>query len=439
MDPANQNSPVPETPPVVPETPPAVVPPITETPVISVTPPVADQVTVVTASAPASDFSDPAARPAKSPKLLGLVLAVVIFLLVGSFALAYAVAAEKIAAPNEQIQRTISAAVFSIPFIPKTPGYIVDSFVTNSKPETKSTFDLSIAASSNDFQAMVGGSNFDIRVSGYSDFSDIKNPLADVKVEISNLFDGQLRKTSDKVYFKIGKIPAFVYMFMSGMTPEIVEPLFADWISSDVTTLNTDARALLNTTTPAQSPIDEATIKVFKDIFSKDVRPYLKLSQDNLDGEKVYKLDFTPTPAQLDTLIDHIANEARKMSGNTTESDVLEKTKPSDVLKNVSFSAWIDGKNHLRKVTANGTIENQVTSSSGSMINPGMPSVSSPVTLAIVVKQSDFGKTIPVVAPETSITTEEFFARISAAVMAARSASDSSYFPIMKPTPNVTY
>ena len=438
MDPTNQNSPIPETPQVLPTITPPEVQPLAETPVTP-TNPVPDQVTVI--AAPETISSNPISPEAvkKSPKIIGILLGLIIFLLFGSFGIAYAIATEKISAPNQQIKQAISTAVFSIPFIPKTPGFIVDSFLLNTKPESKGTFDLSIAASSNDFQAMIGGSNFDIRVSGYSDFSDPKKPLADVKLEVSNLLDGQFKKTADKIYVKIGKIPAFVYMFMSGMTPEIIEPLFADWISSDVSTLDTDARELLGTTTASQSPIDEATLNIFRDIFTKDVRPYLKLSQDNLDGEKVYKLEFSPTAQQLDTLFDHLTQEGRKMSGITTESDVVETTKPSDSLKDVRFSAWIDTKNHMRRITANGTFDYQQISSTGSVINPGIPSISSPIAVAIVLNQSNFGQAIPVVAPDTSITSEEFFSRISAAMMSARSATDSSYYPLVMPEASLTY
>src|SRR3989344_8831556 len=126
---------------------------------------------------PKSVIQDQSNKPKSNKFKLFLLLLLFIFILGAAFAgLVYGVAYEKIKLDkNQDIQKQVSYIVQSIPFMPKTPKFLLTKSALVHKKVTKQSFNASLAIDSDDLAGELGINKIDIEGTGSVDYSDPKN------------------------------------------------------------------------------------------------------------------------------------------------------------------------------------------------------------------------------------------------------------------------
>lgn len=380
--------------------------------VLPVIPPIVQNQTPAAEPVIFTSPSEPAAveKPSvkkRGPVILALFLVLIFFLIsaVGTFA--YFVAAEKININNDNLKKTISKAVFSIPFIPKTPKYVLELAIAAHKKVSRNSFDFSLATSSESFTSILGSSQMDIQIKGYTDYSDIKQPKGYFNFSLTKELNFDAKLINKMVYLKVNKIPLVVYTMLK-IDPQQVSPLLENWISYDMTPMETKARKSLEGSSLSQAPseVDKKIIELVSKIGKEDILPALKMSSDKVDSFATYKIELVMTPQ----LMDKIQTEAEKQYPQTSSSGLNKKYKASDIIKNTVFNFWIDQKDYyMRKGTLVFTYDIPGDFTTGSSLIPFEAPKPAQVSIAFVF--SDFGKEIPVEPPVNSITPEVFYQR----------------------------
>lgn len=359
---------------------------------------------------PASKPAEPEVKKENSPRKTGLwILTGLVFLMAASGVPAYFVATEKLNIGSEAFKKAVTSAIFSLPFIQKTPKYILQRAVTMHENLHKNSFDVSLASKSDNFTKLVGNNGLDAHLQGYVDYTDGKNPKFSIKLEVTREFSVQARKNNKMVYVKVDQLPEFltaVLGFDIGKLNAVIE----NWVAFDISPLETEARKNLDNLNETKSPTDQAVNQLLTKLLNDQVLPKIKITTDKLDNLSTYKLEFAPDNQTVDKISEELQKEAKTNISGTS------KEKMSDYLKNLDLNVWIDaGKYYLRKATVTLTINpgTQNTTSGAISMLPVPITFDSPVTVSIAVSLSDFGKDIPVEIPANSITPEEMYLQIA--------------------------
>jgi hypothetical protein len=375
--------------------------------------------------------SNPISKKGVGGVKIGLfVLFGLIFLLAATGVPAYFVATEKLNIGSDAFKSAVTSAIFSIPFIPKTPKYILLAAAEAHKKLAKSSFDISVASQSDDFKNLIGGNNLDAQLKGYVDYSDTKNPKFSLTVNITKEFSVQARKNDKMVYFKVDKLPLAAIAFL-GVDPDKLNSILDNWVAFDTSPLETEARKNLDLISKPTSPTDEGVVKFLTKLMNEDILPQIKVSNDKVDKYGTYKLEFAPDAKTLDKIGDEMQQEAisqaKKNNPNMLPTDTqTSKEKLSDHLKDLDIKLWIDNsKYYLRKGVITFSVIPGTTSTPAIISALPLPSMTSPVTTSIALVMSDFGNTVQIQVPDKSVSPEEIYKQIM---------ESSSLFKALDPT-----
>jgi hypothetical protein len=371
-----------------------------------------------------SAISSTDVSPDKPKKAHSFPIALVVFLMLflvltgGVGASAYLIAAGKIVIPDVNLQNKVSSFLVTIPFLPKNPKILLASSLAAHEKLSRNSFELSIAAASNDFQAALGSNSLDFQIKGYTDLATPENPRFYMTVDATKDFSAKIRKSDKMMYFKIDKVPLALSTFI-GMDPNYLPPILENWVAYDTSGLETEAAINLPQLNP-KSPIDEATQQMLIRLADEDIFPLITVTQEEVDGFSAYRLDFKPTPEQLDVIYYKLKDELSKRT-DMSKNDVLSTdAPPSKSLRDFSFTIWIDSTQfYVRKAVLTSIF---VSPSSFSF---HLPSINYPVvpedtsdesksevSFSMALKLSDFGQEQQITAPQASITPEEYVSLI---------------------------
>lgn len=367
-----------------------------------------------------------ASSPAKrSPGLVvSVIVGLVLFLLIGTSVSAYLIAADKIPFKNKNLKAKISQVVFAVPFIPKTPKYVLQQAGEAHKKLSKSSFDFSLAVKANgdSLSQLFGSNNLDISVKGYTDYSDLDSPRASLSAFITRDFGFEVRKPDAKnLFLKVHKLPLLLFSLIGVTdTAKINNLLTSDWIRIDTSTLDTNARELLGTGLPdtsTQSDVDHVLQETLAKLLLEDVFPALVMTKEKVDEFSIYKIQFKPSPDLLDKIIDTIKTEAKNLGPSTSTIPVLGTStldsKASDSVHDLTVNLYVDQKDfYIRR----GDIAFNLVlpEASGSDVTPPLFASSTSASFAGVLKLSDFGTDMPIETPADSITPEQLYERFMA-------------------------
>lgn len=350
----------------------------------------------------------------------GAVAALLIFLMLGSGAYAYLLASDKMKSDNQYLEDLADKIAVTVPFFPKTAKIVLQKAMLAHENVTQNSLDFSLVATSSDFESLIGSNQLDLQLVGYTDLSDPKNPKIDVTGDITKDFNFQVKKKDQIAYFKINKLPALL-LGMFGVTNDQLQPVIANWISYDTTPLDTEARKTLDELDSEKETERDVAGTMAEKMLSEDVLPALAMEKEQLDGMTTYKINFMPSPL----LLDKLGSEVDKLSSSNEEySRVLgastyylaEEPKLSELINDLSITMWIDNKNYyVRKATVSfDVVSNELNQSSMSTTLNNLPlpvEETSPMTVVAVLKLDNFGETLPIDTPTTSITVDEFLAK----------------------------
>src|SRR3989344_1361802 len=351
-------------------------------------------------------------QPPKSKKKLFIFgfLIFVFLLFIGAAGLTYAVAYEKIKLEKyPDIQKKVASFVMSLPFMPKTPEYILAKSALAHQDVTKQSFDVSLAIESDDLASSIGLSSIDVGAKGSVDYSDPKNLKFLADTSITKEFNFELRKNNKILYFKINKLPAFLLSLL-GLKPETFDPVLDKWVAYDTTPLDTEARRSIE-----DREIDPLSEEYLEENFSKyiddKVLEKMKLESVTEDGIEMYKISLDADVELIDHFGDKLEAERSKNKGSSIYSTPNEPIKLSEIIKRMNWEMYIDKKDYYtRKVI----VQMDMEIDNGDYINPflmgttGSGSEKSKMTFAFAMKSDKFGEEVIIDIPQESITFEEF-------------------------------
>ena len=345
----------------------------------------------------AGQWYNPVVPKTKIRKPLAVVLLMLaIFLLAGTGAAAYLVAAEKIKINNPGLVVGIQKVVYSIPFVPKTPKMVILKAVEAHKKISRNTWELSISGRGmgSELGEIFGSDTTDLLISGYSDFSDSENVRFKISANLGKEVQVELRKKDKILYANVSKMPLAIYAFI-GLEPDKVKLILANWIAIDVSGLNTEARNLLSEIPESsrQSQTQETTQEILEKLLNEEVIPLSSMTTDKSQGYAVYKIVFRASPEQLDRIEEAAGTDPGRL-------------KFSEWLKNPVITLFIDKeKNLVRRAEATFTIDYDQPETSIPLIGSGEEKAD----VAVVLKLDNFVEEMIIDVPDKSLTPDEFY------------------------------
>lgn len=335
--------------------------------------------------------------------ILGLFLVIFLLFITATVLFAY----DKLPIKNQELQDKIANVLMSIPFMPKTPRYVLEKSSEAHLKITKFSFDASIAADSNSFSSLTGSDKFDAQVKGKIDYSDINKPLAKFNVQLTKEFGLDILTKDQVGYFRINKIPGVLSAMMIGfgISEDIQNMVVGKWVMKDVKPLDTEARAILEKNAGEESIVQKQFENYLKAFANRDILSRLTMKEEKNDGLNEYHINFSPDDKTVDMFWEEFVKE--ELQKTTTSEKLPSDYKISDNIKNIAIDMWIDKKTYLiQKSTLSFNIES--SSSSSTIDNPiGMIAPTQAISVAIGVKFSDFDKAFTVEVPKNAVDLDD--------------------------------
>jgi hypothetical protein len=332
-------------------------------------------------------------------KFIVLTICIIIFLSISTTVL---FAYDKLPIKNYDLQNKIANVLMSVPLMPKTPRFVLESSANAHLKITRFSFDTSIAADSSNLNSLLGTSSFDAQVTGKVDYADVKKPLVDINAKITKDFNLDFRAKDQIIYFRINTIPALIAVMLNnyGFTESVQKQVFNKWLFVDTKPLNTDARAALDSNKNSESFIQQG-FKNYLDAFNnKDVLKSLSMAEEKINDTDVYHIHFVPNDDVLNVFWDKYTKKEQDKAKNSYSSNY----KISNSIKSFVIDIWIDKVTYLiqkSSVRFNVKASNNI---SANIANPlGMLSSQQDIPTAVSVKLSDFDKSVVVDAPKDAV------------------------------------
>jgi len=342
--------------------------------------------------------------------VLGLVVVTMLFG-IATCGIGVAAAYGKLSFVPIDLQRKLADVVFRIPFLPKSPDYVLHASLEAHKKVSSAALDLSLAVDSESVSNLFGNSSLDIALSGTADFNDRDNPQISLNAKYTNDLDVDLLYMSQKGCAKLNKAPQALTLFFT-----LPEALLNTWVCDDFSNLDTDARAFMD---DARSTTPDATDKAYGDIiqtvFTKEILPAVVMTQDTLNGFDVYILTLDMTKGRFKDIAIAISELSEDLDA-PSEKDLEFFEKGQLVL-------WIDKKDYyLRKAVLSLDLSVDTATRSLPVIPGGIYLQGAPtadvlpqkdaVHIVMSLQLSKFGERFDVSLPAQSFTPEEFMMKI---------------------------
>jgi len=362
-------------------------------------------------------ISDDSNTPPKKTKKILIIVAAVFSLLVFSGLVSAAVLAAygKIPVSDPQIRGFINKVVFALPFLPKTPEYVLQSSLLAHQEVSTAAIDASFAIDSPSFSGFLGSSTLDMAIKGPVDFTSPENPRLSLSVQVTNQFEMDLLSADKNIYFKLRKLPPMLTGFLLGMNENLTfDPLLNRWVKVETTKLETEARKALEENQTTEEPFDEAYVKLVNDVFMQDILPKIKMTSESLNGLDTHKLTLELTGPDIDLLV---ARLEEKQERHGVDLDIDKTSKPSDMIQSVKLNFWIEkGKYYLRKSTFYVLVDPKNTSplfdAPNSMSSFGS-GLEDKIDIVFDLSLDRIGETVSIDIPQSYMTQEEFTAEVT--------------------------
>ncbi len=326
------------------------------------------------------------------------------------------VAYDKINLNNRPLQDKITNIVMSIPFMPKTPRYLLSATIKAHTTVKKFFFDLSIASSSNELSQIIGSNGFDLAVKGPVDYTDSTNPTISLTTTSKELLINTLAK-DHFVYFKIDTIPSFIKLMLTqiGYTEKIQMKFMNKWLYFGSTPMETEARKELKQKQTTKPLTEEFIDNFFSVLNEKQFSKAIKVENATVDEFRTYKVHFSPTDEILDSLFTNLSEKYYPQYKNISNSPF----KISDIITDFTVDSWIDVNDYyMRKISISYSFK------PASPMSPSMRSDYSSMTpfpapltkktpVTMLLKLSDFGKEVIVKKPDNPQNIQDVFKSLS--------------------------
>lgn len=325
---------------------------------------------------------EPQAPPKKSRKKIVLTFLVVLLLFIivgGSGVFAYGVAYNKIDIGNDNLDAVITNAVISLPFAPKTAEYILGKSRLATADVKSFSFDGSIAGSAGQTLSSVGYGNIDITAKGKFTKNADNKIDADVNVTVSKDADFEIRSKDKKIYVKVNKLPDSIYTLL-GLEPGSLDDALKNWISYDTSTVDSEARKLLNEDTKSSGTDDLSSV------YNKNKNLLQKFKISTEDNN--YKLSLDMSKDEIDSFLASVNEDSYSSSVGM-----------------LSVNMWIDKDDYLmRKIQMHIKMSTSKSGASLGILN-------SDYDLTLAANLYDYNSEVNVEVPANSINYSDFFSQ----------------------------
>jgi hypothetical protein len=277
--------------------------------------------------------------------LLGLLFFFLLVVIIG--ATIVLAAYNKITLPNQRLQEGISYFIQDLPFMPKTPKYLLLKSAKAHESIGSAYTKISAAIKSDEFsQIPIPGINNTIEILGEGpiDVQNPENPKMSWKLNVTNDFESEFKLSEKILYFKINKIPALLYPFI-GLTSSnfATNPYLNKWVYYDMNTLETDSSKLLdergeNLTT---NELTEAKLILLGNKLSEK----MVTTEEDLENTPVYRISLKLTNQELQELEPEIV-ELFDMKSTDYDSDIKDAQDTFSMVDNVELNVWIEKSTH---------------------------------------------------------------------------------------------
>lgn len=366
-----------------------------------------DQGITVTSSAPPTYQPSDATENKPKPRipLMGIIIGIVVFLLMGSGVLAYMVTYQDFSIGQPKLEKTIAHTVQLAPFTPKTTEFLLERNVLAHAKVTRQKFSASIAAQSDDFMSTLGMSQIDMEIKGAIDYTDINNPLVSADISITKDFQMSIKKPNKMVYFQITKVPTLITSAMGLDYDTFIAPFLNTWVSYDTTQLDTEARSILNKERTDSVITPSSTDKLMESTAYKNFLKNMTITKETLDdGTAAYRLKGEVPPE----LIELVMEETAKSSGSASDVDRYlyesNRTSFADVFQKFSLDITLEASTYLTKKTA---ITMVIMPETGG----------EPVRVVIAFTADAYGEPVVVEVPSASVPLEDFILQLQQTFM----------------------
>jgi hypothetical protein len=308
--------------------------------------PMAEPVAAIPADVPPT----PPAR--KSNGMLFALIGVAVFLIllfsaVGALVLA---AYGKIQLPDKKLQEMIAFKVQDIPFMPKTPKYVLLKSGLVHQGIGSANTKISLSAKSDEFTQIPGiGDTLEFLMEGPVDYTDTENPKASLNLKLTRELDLDFKFLDKKAYFKLNKLPAAIYPLM-GLTTSNFEsnPFLNRWVYQDMSTMETDASEMLDNRTESET-VDEVTENKLI-LLGEKLSKKMTLTEETKDGVGYYKVSMILTQEDLHELEPDIVELLELEKSGLYETSYQSSNSIISMLDNLEVNVWVEkGTFYMRR------------------------------------------------------------------------------------------
>ena len=352
-------------------------------------------------------------------------LSILFILIFATITTAVLAAYNKITLPNPYIHELISYYVINLPFMPKTPKYVLTKAAMTHAQLSSAYLKTTLATDSNDLKRLVGLDSLDFKVEGPIDYNDRSNPKIALNVLLTDQLDADFKVIDKVLYFKLNKIPEIAYTYV-GLNENNLNnnPVLNKWVSYDLKKLESEDLKE-NVSTKPDGYVEETLLK----IVNSNIVPKLKMSADQYDGKPAYKVELPLTQKELAEL----QKEFSDLS-DETQVEMQRAIGKSDIsfIKDFKITLWIDqSTTQLRKSELVFTIYN--TNYENTLQVLGASTIADTakadfVSVNWTVLLSDLGKDFisEIQKPTTSTDLEKYMQEVEEFYMSVQSGVNNS-------------
>lgn len=378
-------------------------------------------------SAPSQNPSNPRAliKSLLVNKKRFIIIILIVFLglfvfTTGVFAM---VAYGKLPIGSPKFRVAVADTFMSLPFMPKTPEYVIRRSMKKSVGIKKFGFDASLAVDGAGDILGLSTASFDLNAKGALDLSDSKNPSGHVKLLLAKDFDLDLRAKNKIVYVKLNKFPQTILTMLSafGFPQSIMNDIINQWFYFDTTPLETEARKIQES---KEDNTDKKARQVNEALFDALANGTIKLKNsmvsEKLDKLTVYKIT-TIVDAKAISSTQRVISKALDEEKKPIDKKREEKIEKSvaETLSDIEVISYIDKSGYnLRKIAIFFKVrEPRRDSALGSNIEVfsgplSLGSMDKEIPVSMVFSYNSIGEPVNVDIPKDSLSINELQKRI---------------------------
>lgn len=312
---------------------------------------------------------------------------------------------------SRQVKAVMSKVVFALPFLPKTPDYILASTIQRHKDVNSAKIVLKLSVNRKLLKDTLNVDADELAVVGGFDYSDSKTGKLDTTITIQDKFEVNFRLINKNGYIKVNKIPA-EFIELMALDPNALGSLLNMWVVQQFEGLDNNARILLSQ--EKQTQREELYTKLLP-VYEEKIKPNIIMTTEEVDGFSVHRLH-----AELDKQTLTEIENALKSPLDTEPATISN-------INAITIDLWIDKKEFfIRKLEVNPIFQNYFQGINPTIIGENLESsasanntkLSTPENseVKLTVNLTSLNEPLTVEAPDESLTLDEFNERLFLAI-----------------------